>query len=634
MTRFAIVKFTALEQWENTVNDLECNQVSDDNNVEVDGNVYSPAGDSCWGDGSVTIADYQATFYLNDTTLYGALETVFEYPIHATTNFVTCYIHHQLLYDTTKLEFLGLADNYDDIFLGGCAGNCPDSGAFPIDFTLQLGTDNYPDFDPVAPLNTETVIYSLRFKVKGNWEGQATPIVFVPDSCLIRPFHDYIIAFYDSVIVQSQVAYDYFGIITLADYTAEYFAELTENNICLGGDMKVKYEVKMKNNFPAGYAPWDPDPDTGAIVMNFLLDDSLDYEFNTELTDDLEFWADDHTNGDHRLSLYQVPGSGGDDYVPASSEFEDIIELQLEYKGDLPGNYNNRFITFEFTNTNPYSVYGDTAVVTDTSIHHATAKYPVSLSWDADTLEVPMGVFYGGGGYSKYDIDVTGHIYARHNVDLSEFSLDVTVGPDYHISDIVPADNITATWIPNGRRLTSDSGFTWDATYYGNRLIATVYYDMTRCTEGNWYQNSVTFSNYYMKNSIGDSTHVVVSPNGVKGYCDDSGYEPVDPIRDPIAKEHDGIPTSYALRNNYPNPFNPATTIAYDLPASGRVRIDIHNILGQHVATLVDQTMAPGSYEIVWDGKSDEGRSVSSGIYLYIMRADNFTQTRKMTLLK
>ncbi|MBN2227307.1 MAG: T9SS type A sorting domain-containing protein [candidate division Zixibacteria bacterium] len=634
LTRFAVVKFTALEQWENTVNDLEFNQVSDDNNVEVDGNVYTPAGDGCWGDGSVTIADYQATFYLHDTTLYGALETVFEYPISATTNFYTCHINHQLVYDTTKLEFLGLADNYDDVFPGGCVGSgCPDSGAYPINVLLQLGTDNYPEFDPVPILDTETVIYSLRFKVKGNWEGQATPIAFVTDSCLIRPYHEYIIPFYDEVIVQNQVAYDYYGIITLADYTAEYYAELTENNICLGGDMKVKYEIKMKNNFPAGYAPWDASPDTGAIVMNLLLDEDLDYEQNTELTDDLEFWADDHTNGDHRLSLYQVPGSGGDDYVPAASEFEDIIEVRLEYLGDLPDNYNNRFITFEFTNTNPYSVYGDTAVVTDTSTHHATAKYPVSLSWDADPLEVPMGLFYGGGGYSKYDIDVTGHIYVKHNVDLSEFSLDVKIGPNYHISSIVPAENITASVIPHGRRLTSDSGFIWDATDNGYCHIATVYYDMGYCIEGHWYSNAVTFSNYYMKNAGGNAIHVVTNPGTVRGYCD-GGYDPVDPIQNPISKEYDGIPTAYALHTNYPNPFNPATTIAYDVPASGRVRIDIHNILGQHVATLVDQTMAPGSYEIVWDGKTDEGRSVSSGIYLYIMRADNFTQTRKMTLLK
>jgi len=634
LTRFATVKFTALEQWENTVDSLTFNQVSDDNNVEVNGSVWSPAGDDCWGDGAVNIADYQPLFVFHDTSLTEALETIFEYPIYATTNFRMAYIYQEITYDTTKLDFLGLSDDFADVFLGGCTGGgYPDSGEYPICVQLQLGSTNYPIFDPVPILENETVIYSLRFKVKGNWEGQATPIAFEKENCVVTPFRNYFIPFYDEVITYNSTDYDTFGMISLADYTADYHAELTENNIRPGGDMKVKYKLQMKNNFSAGYAPWDPDPDTGAIVMCMLMDELLDYEINTELTNDLEFVADDHTNGDHRLSLYQVPGSGGNDYVSATNEFADIVEIRLEYLGDLPDNYNNRFIQFEFANTNPYSIYGPSAVVTDTSIHHATATYPVSLGWDADPLEVIMGLFYGGGGYSKYDIDVTGHIYAKHNFDLSEFALDVTIGPHYHISGITPAEGIIVSSILGGRRLTSEPGYTWDSTGDGAHLIASVDYDMGYCTEGQWYANNVTFSNYYMKDAGGITRHVAIDPKTVRGRCD-GGFDPIDPVDNVFDKEHDGIPTSFALRGNYPNPFNPATTIAYDVPVAGRIQIDIHNILGQHVATLVDQPMMPGSYEVVWDGNSDDGRTVSSGIYLYIMRADNFTQTRKMTLLK
>lgn len=95
-----------------------------------------------------------------------------------------------------------------------------------------------------------------------------------------------------------------------------------------------------------------------------------------------------------------------------------------------------------------------------------------------------------------------------------------------------------------------------------------------------------------------------------------------------------GLPTKFALNQNYPNPFNPTTEIRFDLPTRSKINISIYNVLGQRVKTLLDDEKAAGSYVADWDGTSDGGNSVSSGVYFYRMQAGNFQETKKMMLLK
>jgi hypothetical protein len=96
------------------------------------------------------------------------------------------------------------------------------------------------------------------------------------------------------------------------------------------------------------------------------------------------------------------------------------------------------------------------------------------------------------------------------------------------------------------------------------------------------------------------------------------------------------LPKAYALGQNFPNPFNPSTTIAYDIPEGKevQVRLNIYNIRGQLVRTLVNENKSEGSYQIQWDGTNNHGQSVSSGVYLYRIQAGDFNQTRKMVILK
>lgn len=101
-----------------------------------------------------------------------------------------------------------------------------------------------------------------------------------------------------------------------------------------------------------------------------------------------------------------------------------------------------------------------------------------------------------------------------------------------------------------------------------------------------------------------------------------------------IGPEQTPLPVSYSLAQNYPNPFNPSTVINFSLPVRTPVSISIYNILGRRIGRLVDKTLPAGNYRITWDGRDFKGNPVSSGIYLYHMKAGDFSETRKMLLIK
>ena len=94
------------------------------------------------------------------------------------------------------------------------------------------------------------------------------------------------------------------------------------------------------------------------------------------------------------------------------------------------------------------------------------------------------------------------------------------------------------------------------------------------------------------------------------------------------------IPDVFALHQNYPNPFNPITTIRYDVPEESMVRVDIYNILGQKVRTLVNSVHQPGYHAVQWNGTNDFGVPVASGMYIYRIQAKDFVAVKKLVLMK
>ena len=128
----------------------------------------------------------------------------------------------------------------------------------------------------------------------------------------------------------------------------------------------------------------------------------------------------------------------------------------------------------------------------------------------------------------------------------------------------------------------------------------------------------VVFTSYTGQNNGGGFSYIRTSVNNSELDMDDEFL----------------FPHKYALQQNFPNPFNPRTTIHYELPNQELVQIIIFNLLGHQVKRLVYGFRGAGVNSIVWDGTNDHGQPVSAGIYIYQLQAGGFLQTRKMILLK
>jgi hypothetical protein len=96
-----------------------------------------------------------------------------------------------------------------------------------------------------------------------------------------------------------------------------------------------------------------------------------------------------------------------------------------------------------------------------------------------------------------------------------------------------------------------------------------------------------------------------------------------------VSEAAEFMPEELLLSQNYPNPFNPSTTITFTLPQRGRVRLEIFNLLGEKVATVLDEVRAPGTHSVHW-----QPQNLPSGTYLYRLETKGYSQTRKLLLLR
>jgi hypothetical protein len=128
---------------------------------------------------------------------------------------------------------------------------------------------------------------------------------------------------------------------------------------------------------------------------------------------------------------------------------------------------------------------------------------------------------------------------------------------------------------------------------------------------------------YYWLESVAlDGTSQFYGPLTVT--IGDPAQEPVPPV----------VPMVTKLYNAFPNPFNPNTNIRYSLKEVGKVKIEIYNMKGQKIKTFTQEHNSPGYYQVSWDGRDENGRSVASGIYLYRLTTANYTSAKKMVLAK
>jgi len=156
---------------------------------------------------------------------------------------------------------------------------------------------------------------------------------------------------------------------------------------------------------------------------------------------------------------------------------------------------------------------------------------------------------------------------------------------------------------------------------------------------GTYYISGFSWGSTY-SGDYGDSPFVDVDNNGkyefVYGVYNASGIIVNILGSGPIglSNNNNNVPTESKLNQNYPNPFNPTTTIEYEIQKKDNVKIDIYDITGSLVNTVVNETKDVGSYSVIWDGKNSNGLEVSSGAYFYQLVVGDFISTKKMIFLK
>jgi hypothetical protein len=135
--------------------------------------------------------------------------------------------------------------------------------------------------------------------------------------------------------------------------------------------------------------------------------------------------------------------------------------------------------------------------------------------------------------------------------------------------------------------------------------------------------------------NAGEHMNWVLSSENGEEYILESSGEVTVPSSERFALELKAVvPATFTLHQNFPNPFNPITTLSYDLPEDNFVMLTVYDMLGRTVVQLVNTTQGAGFKSVQWDATDSMGRSVSAGVYLYQIQAGEFVQTKKMVLLK
>jgi hypothetical protein len=176
--------------------------------------------------------------------------------------------------------------------------------------------------------------------------------------------------------------------------------------------------------------------------------------------------------------------------------------------------------------------------------------------------------------------------------------------------------NIQGCFTANTEQITRDQNITGFNVYLNNEIIS----------------ENITELQYQFDELQSGETYTA----GIQAFYDDgdSEIETISFTYNPVDNDDSIANISTELKSNYPNPFNPTTEISYSLNKAGKVSIEIYNVRGQRVRTLVNDTMSAGKHKVSWHGKDQNNKSVASGLYFYRMTMSNYSNTRKMMLMK
>ena len=296
-------------------------------------------------------------------------------------------------------------------------------------------------------------------------------------------------------------------------------------------------------------------------------------------------------------------------------------------KGTITGSGPlNHMQVFAYYVPNKYEWLNMTGVTNSSGVYRLTGLR--SGAWKVFCYADTIFAWEWYNNASSWNSATSVNVSAPDSVTGKDFSLENGGSISGHVYDA------GANPINDCQVIAFDTSFGWSGQgMRGTNTNSSGYYKIGGLRTGSYTVEASTACDnqfYNHKDSITSANLVSVTmPGNVTG-IDFNIASAVEEDEDQAVS----TPGTFDLRQNYPNPFNPETEIEYVLHKSAQVSLTIYNLLGQKVRTLLSERQPVGSYKIFWDGKNEQGKTSSSGIYFYRLEVNGVPQTKRMVLLK
>jgi len=275
---------------------------------------------------------------------------------------------------------------------------------------------------------------------------------------------------------------------------------------------------------------------------------------------------------------------------------------------------------------------GLVTTTSNTKLYRVSGGYGDVLEWK--TIPIPnMRAIAFTPGDTLYGGSMTGRLYRINPTTLDTTYIGTAAGIVYASFSFSPTTG--TLWasvrppIANRDRIYTVNTRTGEATLVGSTGDGAITPSITFSPLGTLYGLKGFSSQINTLISIDTLTGVgtTIGSTGISGLLAIAMRS--DSVVTPVSRQEQGVPLTYRLHQNYPNPFNPTTTLSFDIPYSSFAILKVYNVLGQEVATLVNEVKQPGRHSVVFDAGNLPG-----GMYFYRLTAGEFVQARKLVLLR
>ncbi len=599
--------------------------------------------------GAVIVADYDGYLSIidpdpldgDDVTLelQGVVETdtIIDVPFYLSTNANIKRIQVLVDFDATRLQPV------DYVPETGCNNWVWSYGSPPTDTGGQFYVDliNYPmtGNDTGLPCKYMTV----KFRVLGIWPGDETVISYDPGYRMLQVGTDGCGELTD--------AYSWYnGTVAIDPYQATLQTVVNDYIWDVPGQTSKIFTavVEAANTFTMGGATdeavrilFDLGPDMN--ILNLYQPDIANPDPNNPLDD---FWFDYTTESakspNQYLNLLSRYKSELVNRRGPTADMDMLIQMDLiQQNVAAPATFGPHPASFSYACRHTAGNARILDAVTDSL--QADCDNENLIFSDLPHIDYATAELSCEERSSTQPADVVQEYWVRTTFPLVRFQVTVNKSGPHNIVGVDPAEGVEV--VAQGYDfVTFGPAADWTPDIFDTRrLLGTITYnnnvnitptgnldkDIAPPTKWCWTYTDISFDHDSQLDDGTDSVpfkYFIENRIGTRRDCSVG-------LPDSRLKS-DTLPKTFALRGNYPNPFNPQTRIAFDVPSETKVSMEIMDVRGRRILTLLDETMEPGRHEVVWNGRDQNGRPVSSGTYFYRMKAGEVTLMGSMILLK